>query len=213
MESLGPANRTYHHLPKEKLLMRIVIHIVLFASGVLLFAVVPAISKEDAPIVLAALAKTVLPDACKLLNDAEVRNVFPDAKAGERERSAEEYGIAGCVWRNATGTIVLAITRYTGEPGSVENDVRGFVHGVVDPVKPAAVSAVRLEKVRDVGDQAMAVVERADDKRGILSNMSYLITQRGERMAMLISTELPTRERSAALKALKELGRAAAKRL
>ena len=59
----------------------------------------------------------------------------------------------------------------------------------------------------------MAVVERADDRQGILWNAAYLVSQRGERMIMLISTELAIRGRPAALKAWEELGRAAAKRL
>ena len=103
-------------------------------------------SNADDRIVVAASAKAVLPDACKLLTDAEVRSVFPDAKSGERTR--EECGIAGCAWRNAKGDVVLGIDQYTSESNSVEKDARGFVHGVIDPLKPSAISAVRVKQIK-----------------------------------------------------------------
>lgn len=191
--------------------MRATTPFVLAALGIV--ALSPALAMADAPIMVAQSAKAVLPDSCKLLTDAEVRGVFPDAKAGERERSREQYGISGCIWKNTKGTVIFGIDQYKAKPGSVDNELRGMMTGVLDPLKPSAKGAVRYETLKDVGDQAMAAVERADEKRGILGDTAFLVTQRGDRVIFLGSVELARRDRAAALKALEELGRAAAKRV
>ncbi|MEO8810272.1 MAG: hypothetical protein ABI386_08505 [Rhodanobacter sp.] len=148
---------------------------------------------------------------CRLLTDAEVRVVFPGAKAGERNRSREEYGISACQWSSAHGDFVAEV--YKAKGSSADNEIRGLVSGFVDPRKTAPDKYVRYEPLSGVGDQAFAVVEIEDVSRGILSNVSMLVARRGDQILVLSSPELPLRERSAALQALSELGREAAKRL
>ena len=50
-----------------------------------------------------ATSKLPKGDPCKLLTDDEVRRAFPEAKAGQRERNNEQYGIAACVWKYPGG--------------------------------------------------------------------------------------------------------------
>ena len=150
-------------------------------------------------------------DPCKLLTDAEVREVFPDAKPGQRERTREEYGIVACLWNHPGGRFAVQVTHE--KPGTVDNEIRGMAMGSVDPLNPAAREAVRYETIKSVGDQAMAIVEPADKQRGILDDVAYLVTQRGDQQIVLMSNALASRDRAAAVKALEELGKTAVSRL
>ena len=151
------------------------------------------------------------PNPCKLLTDAEVRAVFPDAKAARLDLRNEEYGVFTCVWDHAGGRFFAQ--EHTGDRGSFAVEGRGLIDGFIDPFKPGAEKAVRFENVKGVGDRAMAVVERRDPARGIVNDIAQLVTQRANRQVLLFSSQLPQRDRAAALKALEELGRAAAQRL
>jgi hypothetical protein len=150
-------------------------------------------------------------DPCKLLTDAEVHKVFPDAKAGKIDHSLEEHGIISCIWDH-TGDR-FSVQAYKGEQGTIDNKIRGMSLMFLDPLKSGADRGVRYETVKDVGDQARAIVETADQNKGFLTDSAMLVTQRKGVQLTLISTQLANRDRSAALKALEELGRAAAKRL
>ncbi len=150
-------------------------------------------------------------DPCKVLTDADVRKVFPDAKSGQRERRNEQYGMTACQWDYPGGRFGVQIS--IEKPGTVRDEIRGISIGIVDPLKPGAGSNVRYETIKGVGDEAMAFVEPADAKRGILSDSACLITQRGDQQVMLMSDSLAKRDRAEALKKLEELGRAAVGRL
>jgi hypothetical protein len=192
------------------------------ASGVLIAACSPS---ADAPASKpqAAQAETAPPPAvpavsalaadhpCRLLADAEVRAAFPGAKAGVPETTREQYGIRACVWATQGGN--FALQRWAAKPLSVDNEIRGLSIGFLDPVKATARTAVRYETVPGIGDQAMAVVETQDDKRGILTDAALLIAQRGDQLIELQSQELARGDRAAALQALATLGRSAAARL
>lgn len=158
-----------------------------------------------------AVAAPAGDDPCRLLSDAEVRGIFPGAKTGVRETTREQYGIRACVWATQSGN--FALQRWTAKAGSVDNEIRGLALGFVDPVNPAARAAVRYDNVPGVGDQAMALVETRDDKRGILADAAILITQRGDQLIELQSQDLARGDRAAAVQALTTLGRAAAARL
>ena len=150
-------------------------------------------------------------DPCRLLTTAEVRDVFPNAKVGVRERSREEYGIRACVWETPTGH--FAVQQWTTKPGAVDNEIRGLSSGFLDPLNPAAPNNVRFETIAGIGEAAMAVIETRDESRGILSDVAMLVTQRGDRLLELQSPDLPRSERAVALKALTMLGRTAVNRL
>ena len=147
---------------------------------------------------------------CRLLTDAEVRAVFPDAKPGVPERSREEYGIKACMWDTDGGPFVLQ--RWSAK-GSVDNEIRGLASGFVDPTNSAAQNNIRYETIAGVGEQAMALVETKDEKRGILSDGAVLVAQHGKQILELQSQDLPHRTRAAALQALTTLGREAVARL
>jgi hypothetical protein len=74
---------------------------------------------------------------------------------------------------------------------------------------------VRYEVLKGVGlgNEAVALVETVDAKRGIVSEGAMLAMHRGERTLFLTSPALPARNRDAALKTLEILGKIAAKRL
>jgi len=159
----------------------------------------------------AAAAAPAGDDPCRLLTDAEVRAVFPGAKAGVRETSREKYGIRACVW--ATPGSSFALQRWTAKPGTVDTEIRGLALGFIDPLNAAANTSVRYDTVPGLGDQAKALVEVQDEKRGILADAAILITQRGDQLIELQSQALARGDRAAALQALTTLGRAAAARL
>lgn len=149
---------------------------------------------------------------CQLLTDSEVRDVFPGAAAGARDGTLDKYGIATCRWDLPTDRFVVQMLK-TGS-GSVADELRSRASGSVDPMTQGAMERVRFETVAGVGDEAMAIVEKADASSGILSDMAVLVMQRGEHRAVLFTgTSLAGGGRAAALKSLEALGRSAAKRL
>ena len=150
-------------------------------------------------------------DPCKLLTDAEVRKAFPDAKAGKVDHSLEEHGIISCLWDHPGGRFAVQV--YRGTQGTIENEIRGMSLMFLDPLKPGAEQNVRYEIVKEVGDEARAIVETADEKKGFLTDSAILVAQRKSLQLTLMSTQLAKRDRSGALKVLEDLGRAAAKRL
>lgn len=159
-----------------------------------------------------AAAKLPAGEPCTVLPLSVVQKVFPGAKAGERSRRLEQYGTTECAWKGADGQVVLAVQeRYSSS--TAKQDVQGMAQGFTDPFKPATAGNVRYETFTGMGSEAMAFVEPADAKRGILNDWALLAIRRGERTVWLMSGDLPLRDRSAALKALEELGRVAAKRL
>ena len=149
---------------------------------------------------------------CRLLADAEVRRVFPQAKAGVPERTREQYGIRACVWDMPHGPFVLQQWDAQGG-GTVDNEIRGLATGMLDPVNPKARNAIRYETVPGIGEQAMAMVERKDDARGILTDAAILVSRSGGHFLELQSVDLARGERAAALQVLGDLGRAAVGRL
>lgn len=146
-------------------------------------------------------------DACKLLTDAEVRRVFADARPGKRETQLEQYGVASCTWDHRGGRFAVQAMKGSAK---IDSEIRSRADGLLDPLKRRGKDPMRYVAVKDVGDAALAFVEPADEKRGILHGGAVLITKRGDKQIILMSDQLQDRERDAALKALEELGRAAA---
>ena len=152
-------------------------------------------------------------DPCKLLTLAEIQKVFPQAKSFERNRRLEQSSaITECAWNAADGMLLMTVQQmYSSDPA--KSDVETFTMGITDPTKPNARRNVRLETLAGVGDDAAAFVEREDKKRDILSDAAFLAVRKGPSTVWIASQELVRRDRDAALKALEQLGRAAASRL
>ncbi|MET0509685.1 MAG: hypothetical protein ABWZ78_16140 [Burkholderiaceae bacterium] len=151
-------------------------------------------------------------DPCSLLSAGEVRKFYPKAAAGVRERTREKYGIVACTWDHPAGTLVTQVT-LGAKPGSAGEEARGIAFGFVDPLKPGAGKSIRYEAIAGVGDEAVAVVEKQDEKQGILSPAAYLYTQRGDRQLAIIAVDLARGDRVSALRTLQDIGKAAAARL
>jgi hypothetical protein len=152
-------------------------------------------------------------DPCTIVSLADVQKVFAGAKAGERSKRLEEYGITECGWKGANGQVVLAVQESYNSGKSAREDALGMAQGFTDPLDRKALKNVRIEAFPTLGVDAAAFVETADKGRGILGDGALLELRRGEHNISLGSSELPRRDRAAALKALEDLGRAAAKRL
>ncbi len=148
---------------------------------------------------------------CRVLSDASVRGAFPGAKAGVRNRSREEYGIAACQWSTGSGDFVAEIWKAKGS--TADNEIRGLASGFIDPTKANAAGNVRFEPVAGVGDQAFAVVETEDPRKGILTDVALLVASHGDTILVLTSTDLARGDRATALKTLTALGGDAVGRL
>lgn len=158
----------------------------------------------------AARSASAAADPCALLRDAEVRRVFPDAAGGRRNDSLQEQGIAVCEWKSPAGRIALEWVR---DGYGVDDWMEIAETGAVDPLRPPEQRpTLRQEAVAGVGDEAKAIIERADPARGV-GQVSVLAFRRGPRDVVVIWADLAQRERADALAALTELGRAAAGRL
>jgi hypothetical protein len=149
---------------------------------------------------------------CDILSSGDVQKAFPGAKAGERSKRLEEYGITECAWKGPSGQVALVVQESSSK-GTVKEDTMGMAQGFTDPVKQQSLNNVRFESFNDLGFPAMGFVEKADPKRGILGDGAMLIMRNGDRTISLGSGELAQRDRTAALKALGDLGKVAAKRL
>lgn len=162
----------------------------------------------------ASSGKAPAGDPCALLPAAEVKKAFPAvaAIAPQRSQRLEKYGITECVWKGAKDQILLVVQESTAKKATqAREEVLGMAQGFVDPVKPGALKNIRIEKFTAPGIDSAAFVETADPARGILSDGAYLALVKGSRVVTLMSPELTSRDRDAALKALENLGAATAK--
>lgn len=148
---------------------------------------------------------------CRLLTAAEVKAVFPSAHAGEPERTREKYGISACVWSGDFGRAALQTWKAEGRTADAE--ARGMVSGFIDPLSSSAAGNIHYETLTGVGEQAVAVLEKQDAQRGILTDVAMLVVRKNDQILMLLCDDLAQRDRSQALAALKSLGGAAADRL
>ena len=190
--------------------MRLTPRLLSSVLGIILTLLLSTLTSAESSVVLVKNSAPAV-DPCRLLTDSEIRKAFPDAKAGKVDHSLEEHGIISCLWDHPGGRFAAQV--YNGEQGTIENEIRGMSLMFLDPLKPGAGQNVRYETIKDVGDQARAIVETADEKKGFLTDSAVLVTQRKGLQLVLMSTQLAQRDRSSALKVLEDLGRAAARRL
>jgi hypothetical protein len=171
----------------------------------------PPTAPSATPVASEVLARGATANPCTLLADSDVRKVFPDAKTGQLDRSNEKYGILTCIWDHPGGR--FSVQRSSHALGKWENESQGLIDGFIDPLNRKAKGNVRFEPLADVGDRAVAIVERSDQARGVLSDIAQLVVQVSGRQVTLFSNQLPQRERPEAIGALDSLGRAVAQRL
>jgi hypothetical protein len=162
----------------------------------------------------AAQEKPSVPDGdpCQLLTDAEVRQVLPDAKSGQRERNDKngDLSFVACKWSSPGGTLYVQI--FNRKPNvSLETTIGLYTMNFITIPDFELARTVRLETVNNVGERALAAVEQADAQRH-LQDGAVLVFDRGQRTIFIVAPQLARRGRAPALKALEELGRAAAKR-
>ncbi len=152
-------------------------------------------------------------DPCTVVPLSDVQKAFPGAKPGERTRSKEKYGITECAWKDSSGVTVFGVQEFYGSDSAMD-ETQSFGQAMVGG-NMANARNLRYEILTGVGlgNEAVAFVEAADAKRGIVSSGAMLTLHRGERTLWLTSPTLPARDRAAALKTLETLGRIAVKRL
>lgn len=153
-------------------------------------------------------------DPCTVLPLSDVQKAFAGAKAGVRSTRIEKDGMTECAWKDGDGVVVFGVQEFYGSDSAMD-EAKGMANGFVDPFKAAGARNLRYEVLSGVGlgNEAVAIVEARDDKRGIISSGAMLVLHRGQRTLFLTSPVLQARERAAALKAFEALGRVAAKRL
>lgn len=153
-------------------------------------------------------------DPCTVVPLSDVQKAFPGAKAGVRSTRIEKYGLTECTWKDGGGAVVFVVQEFYGSDSAMD-EAKGMANGFVDPLKAASARNLRYEVLSGVGlgNEAVAIVEARDDKRGILSDGAMLVLHRGQRTLFLTSPVLQARDRAAALKTFEVLGRIAAKRL
>jgi len=142
---------------------------------------------------------------CSLLTIAEIHQAFPDPKPGEPE------GARSCVWSHRGGRLSIVIASSSSR--SLREEASWFTGDSLDPFRRDATANVRFESLRGVGDEAIAVVEAADLRRGILDHTATLLVRRRSRQVTLIAPALVRRDRAEALRLLEQLGAAAAARM
>jgi hypothetical protein len=154
-------------------------------------------------------------NACGLLTLAEIRRVLPEASRAERNDSLVGQGIAACSWYGSGKASVAEVSVWdvSGADDTAEENVRTLAMGFVNPAHAGAEAAVRLEKVSGVGESAFAIVEKADEARGVLTTGALITLQKNGRIAMLSSGSLAVDDRSKALGQLAAFGKTIAARL
>lgn len=158
--------------------------------------------------VSAQASKVPSGDPCTALSLADVQKAFPGAKPGVRSTRLEKSGLTECEWKDGSGQVVLTVQEFYGRDSAMdEARGAGMGFGAANNVRYEVLPAVGL------GNEAVALVERKDAKRGIVTSGAMLVLHRGPRTLFVASPRLQERDRPAALKALEELGRVAAKRL
>ena len=171
----------------------------------------PSAAQSSPVVVPLPVVKVPDGDPCQLLTDAEVGQVFPGAKVGKRERN-EGIGFVACTWNSPGGLLYVQI--FNRNPNeSIESEIGLYTINFMTIMDlELAERIVRLEKVNNVGERALAAVEQADAQRH-LQDGAVIVFDRGQRTIYIVAPRLAERGRAAALKVLEELGRAAAKRL
>jgi hypothetical protein len=149
---------------------------------------------------------------CALLTQSEVKAAFAGAGAGQPDASRQKYGIAACQWPTQQGHFIAQV--WKSEEASALTEARSLMLGFLDPMKSNPDANVRYETIAGVGQQAVAVVETKDVQRGVMIDVSLLVTLKGDQTLVLLAPpDFARRDRAAALTTLKSLAKTAVSRL
>ena len=140
-----------------------------------------SIAVSDSPAHLASTAPA--DNACGLLTDAQIRQIFPSAESGKRNTESLEYGLDRCAWKISNGQVGIEVSKV--EADRFEYDLRAELQGAVDLRVDGALQRIRFHAVEGIGDHAIAVMEKADAHNGRYTDIALLAIQRGQRMAVL----------------------------
>lgn len=189
----------------------------LFLSSLLTTALVGGCGTSDATSASAprAAAPTVATGgACGLLTAREVRVAIPAASIAQPIATPESDELTDCEWLDGNRKrSLLVVRRWKSDGSSAIDELKGLGIGLVDPLRNGAEAALRIESRAGLGDQAALLVERADEKRGILSSAAMLIARKNGAVIFLGTPELASGDRQAAIEQLTTLGRLAVARL
>lgn len=163
----------------------------------------------------AAAVATDKSDACSLLSLDEVRRLLPEANKAARNDKLASQGIYGCEWYGSGKAPLLEVSVWqaSGPDETPMENASTLAMGFADPLRGDAQAAVRIEEIAGVGEQAVAIVEKTDTARGILTTGGLLTLQKNGRIALVTSSTIAIRERATALDQLATLGKAVAARL
>ena len=165
----------------------------------------------DAGSTLAAEVPLPKDDPCGLLTMSEIRRALPKVTKATREESLVAYGMKGCDWHGATGKapmLEVRVWQVSGADDTPMDNARTLAMGVADPTRAGTQEAVRLEKLAGIGEDAVAIVEKTDEARGILTTCAFISLQKNGRIVTMASSDIAAGDRSLALEQLKALGKA-----
>jgi hypothetical protein len=141
---------------------------------------------------------------CAMLALRDVRSVYPDAHAGVPDLKLARHGIFRCTWKHRAGTLLLV----TGSADdTVADEAESWALTILDPLRSDAARHLRYETIRGVGTEAVAVVERKDDARGLMQDGAYISVRLGATLVTLLAPDLARGDRADALRKLTQLAR------
>lgn len=146
---------------------------------------------------------------CALLTGEEIRQAFPDFDPAKADRRSG--GARSCEWSHRGGRLSLVVTPNSSRP--INADAGIWAREWLDPFQRDAVRNLRLEVMRGIGDEAVAIVEPSAPERGIVDDGAMVIVRRGPRQVLVMAPGLARRDRSEALRTLERLAAALAARL
>lgn len=173
-------------------------------------AAAAADTASDAPLPTGTGGKVA--SACALLTRGELDDVVGGVGDPEPDDTKQQYDIAACEFPTDKNRVFLQ--RWKLEGSSAKEEASGLLLGALDPLKGKELrDSVKIEPLPGVGEDAVAVIERKDEARGVLDDIATLVARRGDQWVVLLVPELAAGDRAKAIEALTSLGKTAAGRL
>jgi hypothetical protein len=156
------------------------------------------------PMVLCATAAAgTPPDACNLLNNAEVHSLAPSL--GEaRPGTVKIKNVSSCEWPDAHGMPGLMLQVAPAPSHSLRDDLASGI---------AAMGGYDIENVPGVGDEAAMAVQQANPQYGLKAGVAILSVRVGKRVVSLSPVRVVVKPGTAKFAGLKQLAAKAASQL